>query len=90
MRTLTGPGPLVITITLRRLVHGNGCGNLAAHTHNNQCSETNVAVLAHSAAELAAVHHYYDLFLMQRNLGYLTWTQPGPENELCELVTTFG
>ena len=24
-----------------------------------------------------------DLFLMLRNLGYLTWTQPGPGNELC-------
>jgi len=31
-----------------------------------------------------------DLFLMQRNLGYLSWTQPGPGNELCELATTFG
>jgi len=31
-----------------------------------------------------------DLFLMLCNLGYLTWTQPGPGNELCELATTFG
>jgi len=31
-----------------------------------------------------------DLFLMLRNLGYLTWTPPGPENELCELAATFG
>jgi len=31
-----------------------------------------------------------DLFLMLRNLGCLTWTQPGPGNELCELATTFG
>ena len=30
-------------------------------------------------------------FLMQRNLGYLwTWTQPGPETELCALALTHG
>ena len=31
-----------------------------------------------------------DLFLMQRNLGYLTWTQPGPENELCASALMHG
>jgi len=161
---------LGVLVATRHLVHENGCGNLAVHTHNNQCFETSVAVLAHSAAELTTVHYHYlwvifnpasnflywvepvdvhaehldrpptvfptvtaqveghfdlmsgvevkgvfvladadlprtvgyfhslaetgflanDLFLMQRNLGYLTWTQPGPGNKLCELATTFG
>ena len=154
----------------QHLVHENGCDSLAVHTHSNQCSETSVVVLAHSAAELVAVHYHYlwaisipasnflcwvgpvdanaghldrppsvfptvtaqveghfdlvrgtemrgvfvlvdvdlpiavgcyhfptgtghlanVLFLMLRNLGYLTWTQTGPGNELCELATTFG
>jgi len=45
-------GVLVVT---QHLVHENGCGILAVHTHNNQCSETSVAVLVHSAAELLAI-----------------------------------
>ena len=50
---------LGVLVATQHLVHGDGCGNLAVHTHNNQCSETSVAVLAHSAAELAAVHYHY-------------------------------
>ena len=41
----------VLAVTQHR-VHENHCGNLAAHTHGNRCSDTSVAVLAHSAAEL--------------------------------------
>ena len=159
-----------VPVATQHPVHEADCDSRTAHIRRNQCSETSVAVLAHSEAELAAVHYYYlwvisipvsnflcwvepegviaehldrpptvfptvtaqveahfdrvmgvevkgvfvladadlpmavgyyhylaetdflanDLCLMQRNLGYLTWTQPGPGNELCELMTTFG
>jgi len=42
----------------------------------------------HSLAETGCLAN--DLFLMPRNLGYLTWTQPGPENELCASALTHG
>jgi len=45
-----------VLVATQHLVHENGCDNLAFHTYDNQCSETSVAVLAHSAAELAAVY----------------------------------
>jgi len=47
---------LGVIVATQHLVHENGCDNLAVHTHDNQCSETSVVVLAHSAAELRAVH----------------------------------
>jgi len=58
-----------------------------------------VFVLADVDLPMAVGYYHYltgtgflanDLFLMLRNLGYLTWTQPDPGNELCELATTFG
>jgi len=45
-------GVLVVT---QHLVHENGYGNLAVHTHNNQCFATSVRVLLHSAAELLTI-----------------------------------
>ena len=51
-QSIANLGVLVVT---QRRVHENRCGNLAVHTHNNQYSETSVAVLAHSAAELVAI-----------------------------------
>jgi len=50
---------LGVFVATQHLVHENGCDNLAVHTHNNQCSETSVMVLAHSVAELAAVHYHH-------------------------------
>jgi len=53
---------------------------------------TGVFVLADADLPMAVGYYHYlaetgylanDLFLMQRNLDYLTWTQPGPGNELC-------
>jgi len=51
-----------------------------------------VFVLADVDLPMAVGYYHYlaetgylanDLFLMLRNLGYLTWTQPGPGNEPC-------
>jgi len=42
----------------------------------------------HSLAETGYLAN--DLFLMQRNLGYLAWTQPGPGNELCASALMHG
>ena len=64
---------LGVLVATRHLVHENGCGSLAVHTHNNQCSETNVAVLAHSAAELAAVHYYYLRVISIPASNFLYW-----------------
>ena len=49
---------LGVLVAKQNPVHENGCGNLAVHTHNNQCSETGVAVLVHSAVELVAVYYH--------------------------------
>jgi len=51
-----------------------------------------VFILADADLPMAVGYYHYlvgtgflanDLFLMLRNLGYLTCTQPGPGNELC-------
>ena len=64
---------LGVLVATQHLAHENGCDNLAVHTHNNQCFETNVAVLAHSAAELAAVHHYYLRVISIPASNFLYW-----------------
>ena len=48
-QSIANPGVLAV---IQRRVYENHCGNLTIHTHDNQCSESSVAVLAHSAAEL--------------------------------------
>ena len=50
-QSIANLGVLAVT---QHQVHENSYGNLAAHTHNNHYSDTSVAVLAHSAAELVA------------------------------------
>jgi len=67
---------LGVLVATQHLVHENGCGNLAVHTHNNQCSETSVAVLLHSAAELAAVHYHYLWAISIPASNFLCWVEP--------------
>jgi len=65
----------VLAVTHRR-VHENRCGNPAVHTHNNQHSETSVAVLAHSAAELVAIdfRRQQAIFILASN--FLCYVEP--------------
>ena len=60
--------------------------------------EKGIFVLADVDLPMAVGYYHYlaqtdflanDLFLMQRNLGYLTWTQPGPGNGLCASALTY-
>jgi len=55
-QSMANPG---VPVATQHAVHENNCDSLAVHTLDNQCSETNVVVLTHSAAELAAVHYHY-------------------------------
>jgi len=77
---MSGIANLGVPVATQHLVHENGCDNLAVHTHNNQCSETSVVVLAHSAAELVAVryHHLWAISIPASN--FLCWVRPVDAN----------
>ena len=71
---------LGVLVATQHLVHENDCGNLAVHTRNNQCSETSVAVLAHSAAELAVVHYHHLSAISIPASNFLCWVEPVDAN----------
>jgi len=50
----TNPG---VPVATQHPVHEADCDSRTAHIRSNQCSETSVAVLAHSAAELVVVDY---------------------------------
>jgi len=71
---------LGVLVATQHLVHENNCDSLAVHTHGNHNSETSVAVLAHSAAELVVVHYHYLWAISIPASNFLCWVGPVDAN----------
>jgi len=71
---------LGVPVATQHVVHENNCDSLAVHTYDNQCSETSVAVLTRSAAELAVVHYHYPWAISIPASNFMCWVGPVDAN----------
>ena len=67
---------LGVPVATQHLGHESNCDSLAVHTRSNQCSDSSVAVLVSSAAELAVVY-FHQLWVMSIPASnFLCWVGP--------------
>ena len=65
-----------VPVATQHLGHESNCDSLAVHTRSNQCFDSSVAVLANSAAELAAVYYHHLWVISIPASNFLCWVRP--------------